>query len=98
VKGTRKDERRAKISGTTALHSELLKNEEFKKSLGRGTTTFLLASLAIAAVELTIGIPVITLSTAPIAGALVAYLLEQTRSWILSGKPQVIFYFCPGLT
>jgi hypothetical protein len=79
------------------LFELLLKDEEFKKSLGRRTVYFILATLAIATAELTVGIPIITLASAPFVGAIIVFLFAQVEDWIRSGKPKIIFYLCPNI-
>ena len=75
----------------------LTKDDEFKKSLGKRTTYLILATLTIAAVELTVGIPIITLASTPFVGAIIVFLIAQVEDWIRSGKPKIIFYLCPNL-
>ncbi|MBI1923969.1 hypothetical protein HYR99_06935 [Candidatus Poribacteria bacterium] len=74
----------------------LLKDEEFKKSLGRHTTYLVLATVAVAAAELTIGLPLITLASTPFVGAVIVFLIAQVEDWVRSGKPKTIYYLCPN--
>lgn len=74
----------------------LTKDEEFKKTLGKRTAYFIIATLAVAAVELTYGIPIITLASTPFVGAIIVFLYAQVEDWIRSGKPKTIFYLCPN--
>lgn len=78
------------------LFELLIKDEEFKKSLGRRTTYLILATLAIATAELTIGLPVITLASTPFLGAIIVFLIAQVEDWIRSKRPKTIFYLCPN--
>lgn len=75
----------------------LLKDEEFKRSLGQRTTYFIIATLAVATAELTIGLPIITLASTPFVGAIIVFLIAQVEDWIRSGKPKTIFYLCPNI-
>lgn len=72
----------------------ITKDDEFKKTLGTRTAYFIVATLAIAAVELTYGIPIITLASTPFVGAIIVFLYAQVEDWIRSGKPKIIFYIC----
>jgi hypothetical protein len=78
------------------LFELLIKDEEFKKSLGRRTTYLILATLAIATAELTIGLPIITLASTPILGTIIVFLIAQVEDWIRSRRPKTIFYLCPN--
>lgn len=78
------------------LFELLIKDEEFKKSLGRRTTYLILATLAIATAELTIGLPIITLASTPILGTIIVFLIAQVEDWIRSKRPKTIFYLCPS--
>src|SRR5438270_9240927 len=71
-----------------------LSDEEFKKSLGRRASYFVLTTLAIAIIKLTVGLPVITLASTPLAGALIVFFIAQVEDWARSKKPKVIFYLC----
>jgi len=73
----------------------LLKDEEFRRSLGRRMTYLILATLAVAAVELTIGLPIITLASTPLVGAIIVFLIAQVEDWIRSRKPRAVFYLYP---
>lgn len=75
---------------------ELLKSdEELKASLGKYLTYFILASLVIATLELTVGLPIITLSTSPLVGGIIVFLYAEVETWLRSRKPKTIFYLCP---
>lgn len=67
----------------------------WRSVLGKRTTQFVILSLIIAGAELTYGIPVITLATAPFAGALLIFLWDSVVVWLQSNKPATIFYACP---
>src|SRR5829696_6683623 len=72
-----------------------LLGDEWKKALGKRTTQLVLATLIIAGVELTYGLPIITLATTPFVGATLVFLWDSVATWLQSKKPQVIFYACP---
>jgi hypothetical protein len=78
------------------LFELLIKDEEFKRSLGRRTTYLILATLAVATAELTIGLPIITLASTPIVGTIIVFLIAQVEDWIRSRRPKTIFYLCPN--
>lgn len=73
----------------------VLEDEGFKKSLGRRITSLILAATVLAAVELTIGIPTITLKTIPLIAALVVVIFASIEDWIGNKRPQTAFYICP---
>ncbi len=74
----------------------LLKDEEFKKSLGRRTSYLILATLAIAAAEFMVGLPLITLTSSPVAAVIITFLIIQVEDWLQSRKPKTTFYLCPN--
>lgn len=76
----------------------LLKDEEVKKSLGRYTAIAILASVTTAIAEMTYGLPIITLGSAPFVGPIVAFLIASVRTYLRSGKPKTIFYVCPNFS
>jgi len=77
-----------------ALVEMLQKDEEFKRSLGQHTVLLILATLAIATVELTVGLPFVTLTTAPFVGAIIVFLIASVKMYLQSGKPEIVFYLC----
>ncbi len=74
----------------------LLKDEEFKKSLGRRTSYLILATLAIAVAEFMVGLPLITLTSSPVIAVIITFLIIQVEDWLQSGKPKTTFYLCPN--
>jgi hypothetical protein len=72
-----------------------LLGDEWKKTLGKRTAQMVLATLIIAGVELTYGLPVITLATTPFVGGLIVFLWDSVATWLQSNKPKIIFYACP---
>jgi len=79
-----------------ALVEMLQKDEGFKRSLGQNTVFLILAILAVAGLELTIGLPIITLASTPFVGAIIVFLIASVQMYLQSGKPEVIFYLCPN--
>ncbi|MGH9753191.1 MAG: hypothetical protein ACREA2_10445 [Blastocatellia bacterium] len=73
----------------------VLKDEDLKKSLGRRTIYAILFTLAVATVELTIGIPFITLGSTPLVGITVSFLIAVIEDWVWSRRPPTAFYICP---
>lgn len=73
----------------------VLKDEDLKKSLGRRTIYAILFTLAVATVELTIGIPFITLGSTPLVGIMASFLIAVIEDWVLSRRPPTAFYICP---
>ncbi|HJP92550.1 MAG TPA: hypothetical protein VJ875_11375 [Pyrinomonadaceae bacterium] len=78
------------------LFGEVLADPEVRRNLGKRTTYLILATAAIATVELTYGLPIITLASTPLVGAVVVFLIGSVEDWIRSGKPKTIFYLCPA--
>jgi hypothetical protein len=76
----------------------LLKDEELKKSLGRYTAITVLTSVSVTIVEMTYGLPIITVASAPFVGPIVAFLIASVLTFIRSGKPKTLFYACPNFS
>jgi len=72
-----------------------LKDEDLKKSLGRRTVYAILFTLTVAGVELTIGIPFITLGSTPLVGIMLSFLIAVIEDWIWSRQHPTAFYICP---
>jgi hypothetical protein len=72
-----------------------LLGDEWKKTLGKRTTQLILATLVIGGVELTYGLPIVTLATSPLVAGVIVFLWDSVATWLRSNKPQVIFYACP---
>lgn len=70
-------------------------DEELKKSLGKRTIHFLLATCAMLVVGLTYNIPFITTASAPLMGAVITFLIASVEDWMRSKKPKTIYYLCP---
>jgi len=87
------DPKRTEVVSTLA--GLLLNDPVFKSAVGKRTTAFILATLAFGSVEVLYGLPVLTLATCPLAGAMTVFLISAVADWIRSGKPDVIFYLCP---
>ncbi len=73
----------------------ILKDEEFRKSLGRRITSLILAATTLAAIELTVGIPTIGLRAVPLIAVLVVVLIASVEDWVQRKRPPTIFYICP---
>lgn len=73
----------------------LLKDEGFTKSLGKRITSLILIATVLAAVELTVGIPTISLTSIPFIAGVVVVILARIEDWMLSKRPSTIFYICP---
>jgi len=73
----------------------VLKDEEFRKSLGRRISSLILAATVLATVELTVGIPTISLKTIPLIAVVVVVLVASVEDWIASRRPPTAFYICP---
>jgi hypothetical protein len=73
----------------------VLKDEGLKQSLGRRTIYAILFTLAVATVELTIGIPFITLGSTPLVGIMASFLIAVVEDWVWSRRPLTAFYICP---
>lgn len=73
----------------------VLKDDRFRKSLGRRITSLIFIATVLAAVELTAGIPIINLTTIPLIAAVVVVILASIEDWIGSRRPQTAFYICP---
>ena len=69
---------------------------DWRPILGKRTTQFVILYMIIAGAELTYGLPVITLGTAPFMAALLIFLWDSVVTWRESNKPQIIFYACPA--
>ncbi len=86
-------------SNVKEIHGILIKllSEKglWRETLGKRTSQFVLACLIIAVVEFTYNLPIITLSTAPIVGALLIFLWDSVAVWLQSDKPEVIYFACP---
>ncbi|MGH9832613.1 MAG: hypothetical protein ACREBD_04210 [Blastocatellia bacterium] len=78
-----------------ALADLVLKDEELRKSLGRGATYAILAATAVAAIKLTIGLPVISFEAIPLIAFPAFVLITAVEGWIRSGRPPTVFYICP---
>jgi hypothetical protein len=72
-----------------------LKDEDLKKSLGRRTIYAILFTLAVATVDLTIGIPFITLGSTPLVGITMSFLIAVIEDLVRSRRPPTAFYICP---
>jgi len=72
-----------------------LKDEDLKKSLSRRTIYAILFTLAAATIELTIGIPIITLGSTPLVGITASILIAVIEDWVWSRRPPTAFYICP---
>lgn len=72
-----------------------LKDEEFRKSLGKRIGYVILSSSALAAIELTVGIPAIGLKYIPLIAISVFVLVAIVEDWLQSKRPATIFYICP---
>lgn len=85
----------SKLDVLKTLIELLRKDEEFKESIGKYTTYFILSTLVVAVAELSVGLPIITLASSPLVGAIIVVLLAEVKVWIRSRKPKTIFYLCP---
>lgn len=85
----------SKFEVAKTLADQLLNNPDFKRAVGKRTTAFILFTLAVATAELTVGLPIITLASTPVVGAVIAYLLGEVEDWIRSRKPSMVFFLCP---
>jgi hypothetical protein len=72
-----------------------LKDEEFRKSLSRRISYAILATTALATIELTIGIPIISLRAVPLIAILVVALIAPIEDWVRKKRPSTVFYICP---
>lgn len=70
-------------------------DEEFKKSLGKRTIHFVLATCAIGSIVLTYGLPFVTLASTPLIGGTITFLIAAVEDWMRSKKPKTIYYLCP---
>lgn len=88
------------VSTTEAMKTlvGLLKDDdEFKRSLGANTATFILMTVAIAATELAYGLPAVTLASAPLYSATTTFLIGAVKSHLRSGRPDIVFFCCPNI-
>jgi hypothetical protein len=89
------DREPSRLDVAKTLADQLINNPDFKRAVGKRTTAFILFTLAVAIAELAVGLPIITLASTPVVGAVIAYLLGEVEDWMRSKKPSTVFFLCP---
>ncbi len=80
---------------TQTIAESVLKDDEFRKALGRRTNLLILTTTVIAGIKLAGGLSVVPWSATPLAGMTATFLISAIDAWIRSKRPTTIFYLCP---